>query len=204
MKRREHRLFLAAMRRPADEGPSPSAWVQARQIIEHEDRLINSRLGWMFAFNGFLFAALGFSLSAESSLSDEPRAEQLLDTINALRLAVGAVGIAVSVIAWIGLVGAFCAIQYARHIYHRHPSRLIAGDQYITGPGKMATAAGYASTLVPVTMTTVWAVWIAYYFQLPESFLLAIAISLPAVFLVLAHLAFEQANGEAAKQVHDV
>jgi hypothetical protein len=38
-----------------------------RQMVGHEDELRNQRLGWLFALNGFLFAALGFAWSDADS-----------------------------------------------------------------------------------------------------------------------------------------
>src|SRR5689334_1679662 len=39
-----------------------------RSMIQHEDTLRDQRLGWLFALNGFLFAALGFAWdSADAS-----------------------------------------------------------------------------------------------------------------------------------------
>jgi hypothetical protein len=39
-----------------------------RSMIQHEDTLRDQRLGWLFALNGFLFAALGFAWAdAEST-----------------------------------------------------------------------------------------------------------------------------------------
>jgi hypothetical protein len=36
-------------------------------MIQHEDDLRDQRLGWLFALNGFLFAALGFAWSDSDS-----------------------------------------------------------------------------------------------------------------------------------------
>jgi hypothetical protein len=40
-----------------------------RAMICHEDDLRDQRLGWLFALNGFLFAALGFAWSDSDSTS---------------------------------------------------------------------------------------------------------------------------------------
>jgi hypothetical protein len=40
-----------------------------RTMIRHEDGLRDQRLGWLFALNGFLFAALGFAWSDSDSTS---------------------------------------------------------------------------------------------------------------------------------------
>jgi hypothetical protein len=40
-----------------------------RSMIQHEDTLRDQRLGWLFALNGFLFAALGFAWSDAESTS---------------------------------------------------------------------------------------------------------------------------------------
>jgi hypothetical protein len=40
-----------------------------RSMIQHEDTLRDQRLGWLFALNGFLFAALGFAWADAESTS---------------------------------------------------------------------------------------------------------------------------------------
>jgi hypothetical protein len=40
-----------------------------RSMIQHEDTLRDQRLGWLFALNGFLFAALGFAWADAQSTS---------------------------------------------------------------------------------------------------------------------------------------
>jgi len=40
-----------------------------RSMIQHEDTLRDQRLGWLFALNGFLFAALGFAWAGAESTS---------------------------------------------------------------------------------------------------------------------------------------
>ena len=39
----------------------------AREMIRHEDHVINNRVGWMTAWNGLLFTALGFLWSKPNS-----------------------------------------------------------------------------------------------------------------------------------------
>ena len=38
-----------------------------RAMIQHEDTLRDQRLGWLFALNGFLFAALGFAWNSSDA-----------------------------------------------------------------------------------------------------------------------------------------
>jgi hypothetical protein len=38
-----------------------------RGMIQHEDTLRDQRLGWLFALNGFLFAALGFAWNSSDA-----------------------------------------------------------------------------------------------------------------------------------------
>ena len=38
-----------------------------RGMIEHENSLMNNRIGWMLAFNGFLFTAISISISQKAS-----------------------------------------------------------------------------------------------------------------------------------------
>lgn len=39
----------------------------AREMIRHEDKLRNERLGWLLTLNGFLFAALAFAWNADEA-----------------------------------------------------------------------------------------------------------------------------------------
>jgi hypothetical protein len=52
------------------EGPNPSAYEAViREMMEREDELTNQRMTWMAAFNGLLFAGLGFAWDKSSSRS---------------------------------------------------------------------------------------------------------------------------------------
>ncbi len=60
----------AAVTNPPGLNPTEDAltlakrWEMARELIEHEDNLVNHRIGWILNLQGFLFAALGLGASA--------------------------------------------------------------------------------------------------------------------------------------------
>ena len=62
----------AAVTNPPGLNPTEDAltlakrWEMARELIEHEDNLVNHRIGWILNLQGFLFAALGLGASAWS------------------------------------------------------------------------------------------------------------------------------------------
>lgn len=102
------------------------AFDDLRQIIEHEDGLIDKRIGWMLAFNGLLFAAWGLSLSAKVSLAascgEEPctgvkvaLVQELASQINALQIAMVLAGVLSTIAALVGISAAGRAIHFAKY-----------------------------------------------------------------------------------------
>ncbi len=50
------------MKQEENEHPKQMSWPDAvRDLIQHENNLINHRIGWMATLEGLLFAALSFS-----------------------------------------------------------------------------------------------------------------------------------------------
>lgn len=93
-------------------------WRDLRSQIEHEDGLVNQRLLWMLAFSVFLFAAYGYSLTAEATLVPKVSFFEPIERLNAsmrniklLRLAICAAGVGVGIASLFGAAAAFFAIK---------------------------------------------------------------------------------------------
>lgn len=112
---------------------SGHAFDEVRRLIEHEDGLVDKRIGWMLAFNGFLFAAYGLSLGAEISLAElaqkEPEGafcvagscvesvEALTRRIETLRASLVIAGCLSALAALAGVWAAMRAMAYVRNDY---------------------------------------------------------------------------------------
>lgn len=112
---------------------SSRAFDEVRRLVEHEDGLVDKRIGWMLAFNGFLFAAYGLSLGAEISLVEmvqtEPEGaycvagncaasvETLTLRIETLRSSLVIAGCLSALAALAGVWAAMRAMAYVRHDY---------------------------------------------------------------------------------------
>lgn len=109
---------------------------EVRRLVEHEDGLVDKRIAWMLAFNGFLFAAYGLSLGAEISLLEhtpkEPgppfcvfvtcaeNVEILSRRIETLRAALVIAGCLSALAALMGVWAAMRAMVYVRRDYAQH------------------------------------------------------------------------------------
>lgn len=137
-------------------------WDNARLLIEHENGLVNQRLGWMLAFNGFLFTALALSLSASSTIATPPQGvstdtdglEHLAQTLEILRMAVGLAGFLSTVVAALGVSAAGAAI---RMICHR--TNLSGNELPLTGGGSSSFVGEMSALLFPAILGGVWFGW---------------------------------------------
>jgi hypothetical protein len=82
-----------------------------RSYIEHEDGLINNRMSWNFAIQGFLFAAFSFSAQKIAEVQEKLFADVTLKTADVDRLTslsgVGELRILLLVLAFVGLLVSF-------------------------------------------------------------------------------------------------
>lgn len=62
-------------------------WEMARELIEHEDNLVNHRIGWLLNLQGFLFAALGLGASALVSGANKEYDQMIYGLLYAISLA---------------------------------------------------------------------------------------------------------------------
>lgn len=115
---------------------SSRAFDEVRRLVEHEDGLVDKRIGWMLAFNGFLFAAYGLSLGAEISLTEmvqtQPQgaycvAGNCVESVGALgrrietlRASLVIAGCLSALAALAGVWAAMRAMAYVRHDYGRY------------------------------------------------------------------------------------
>lgn len=108
---------------------------EVRRLVEHEDGLVDKRIGWMLAFNGFLFAAYGLVLNAQitltkmqmgvvASTSDFGGFWDILDQVEVLRTALMIAGCLSSAAALVGVWAAMRAMVYVRNDYGKHLSKL--------------------------------------------------------------------------------
>ena len=79
---------------------SQDQWL--REVVKHEENLINARITWMLTFQGFLFAAV--SLATGDIRSD------LLDTVPII-------GMLIAALAVLGITAAYLTIDEARRNY---------------------------------------------------------------------------------------
>jgi hypothetical protein len=98
----------------------------ARQMIRHENEVINFRMGWMTTLNGLLFTALGF-------LWDKPNSKGMITTICV-------VGFLVCLLSALMLYGATCAMRRIRRWWQRY-----APKDY-DGPGIIGEVSPHAKT----------------------------------------------------------
>ncbi|MBA86405.1 hypothetical protein ACSSNL_09555 [Thalassobius sp. S69A] len=126
--------------RVALEDQSDRIFDEVRRLVEHEDGLVDKRIAWMLAFNGFLFAAYGLSLGAEISLLEftptEPgppfcvfvtcleSVEALGKRIETLRAALVIAGCLSALAALIGVWAAMRAMSYIRSDYQQYLARM--------------------------------------------------------------------------------
>jgi hypothetical protein len=82
-----------------------------RSMIQHEDDLRDQRLGWLFALDGLLFAAIGFAWSDKGGAS------------NAFIVILAAVGALVSLTSAAGQVVSKEAIDRLRGLGEHHATR---------------------------------------------------------------------------------
>ena len=134
-------------------------WNDLRSQLQHEDGLVNQRLAWMLAFNGFLFAVVGLSLFKEipghpGTGGFQLRADQLV----ALRIVVSLAGIGTAIAAFLGTLAAFRTIRLLVEKYRKHPAgssarnicRYPSGE---TGPSNLGMASGL---LFPSLLLGIW------------------------------------------------
>ncbi|MDN3689046.1 hypothetical protein [Cyclobacterium jeungdonense] len=74
--------------------------------IDRENKLINFRLTWMLAIQGFLFTALFLKTETENYVNDQR-----------LTIIIPAIGIFISIIGFLGVLGAFQAINDLKKMY---------------------------------------------------------------------------------------
>jgi len=112
-----------------------------RDVIEHEDALIDNRLRWMFTLMGFLFAGIAISVNAEVNLIAREadiaaaRFADMQSTLAGFRIAAALIGMISAAVTLFGLLAAELAITAAAIAYRDltdgaapHPFAPIGGE----------------------------------------------------------------------------
>jgi hypothetical protein len=115
--------------------PNESEDSVLRTMIRHEDGLRDQRLGWLFALNGFLFAALGFAWSDSDSTS--------------LVVIVAVLGVVVGVSSACGMYASEVAIERLRELGARRPEHGEHPVPIVALRSTDLTARGGLAALVP-------------------------------------------------------
>jgi hypothetical protein len=150
-----------------------------RQYMMREDDLINHRLNWNLAIQGFLFATYGFSVQKLAEIHAKALVEKGSDIagqlansteVAPLRLLVTAipwVGFLMAVFVWLAVIAAKIALEQL-HIDWKDKVRPNYPDQPhlpdVAGAGvSMAVRLGfYAPLAIPVIFIVAW-IWIAFF-----------------------------------------
>lgn len=117
-------------------------YLQLARQIEREDHLVNQRLTWMMQFEGFLFAALGFTLRDESS------------SASSLTPILAFAGISIAILTFRSISNAYAAIEELKTVYLGLP-----GKEYRVRPfgGRAAYRGGAGNCrLLTIVMALVW------------------------------------------------
>lgn len=167
-------------------------WADMRGLVEHEDTLVDHRLRWLFTFNGFLFAAMGLSLSAEGGLltSDcrEPdRCGQMLQLLAGLRYAITVAGALSAVASLFGVMAAQSAVRAARSDYMRACAErgLPAGPFAPIGRLRADMWGVNIATWLPVIVAAVWVALAMWAWRLQAEAAIGAGVATVLVLVVL-------------------
>jgi len=139
-------------------------WKCMRNLVEHEDVLVNNRLAWMLAFNGFLFTALGLSFSAEATAlvklgENAPETFKTFGrSVEILRASLATAGVLSSLAAIVGVVAALAAIRCAATTFEDSLQGKSSGHpKFFPASSKNARSLGmFSATLFPIIIAGVW------------------------------------------------
>ena len=129
---------------------------EIRRLIVHEDHLIHDRLSWLLALQGFLFTALGFSLSSEAIAGENVSKIHLLFHV---RIALAVVGSGSSILTWISITSAAIAIGKLRKAWKIfcEERNIVNGFPPILGGASEGLGGGLvAAIILPLFLAAVW------------------------------------------------
>jgi len=183
------------MRDPATRAQAEEArqlWADMRGLVEHEDTLVDHRLRWLFTFNGFLFAAMGLSLSAEGGLltsdcGDPERCGQMLQLLAGLRYAITVAGALSAVASLFGVMAAQSAVRAVRSDYVKACTArgLPLGPFAPIGRLRADMWGVNIATWLPVIVAAVWVALAAWSWRLQADVAIGAGVASVVVLLVL-------------------
>jgi hypothetical protein len=144
---------------PSEKVSATSPWELARNVIEHEDNLINHRLTWLITIQGFLFAA--FAVVAKDLFDSTHGRETML---RVTLYATAFLGIASAYIVWNTIRTAFIYMRCITEWWNQNfdSRQVIQGQPYppLRGTrGNMSTLRKWLHTHnLPLLFIAIWAV----------------------------------------------
>lgn len=184
-------------------------WADMRGLVEHEDTLVDHRLRWLFTFNGFLFAAMGLSLSAEGGLltsecRDPDRCGQMLQLLAGLRYAITVAGALSAVASLFGVMAAQSAVRAARSDYMRACAArgLPAGPFAPIGRLRADMWGVNIATWLPVIVAAVWVALSIWAWRLQAE--AAIGAGVATVLLLVVLIFWRTTTADTVNAVRDV
>ncbi len=177
-------------------------WRDMRSVVQHEDALINTRLGWTLTFTGFLFAAFGLTMGAQAGLlgnacaTDETCAvsedvASALQVVQQVRMVAACAGIGSALAALVGALAGFSSIrnvvaQYQKHEFEGAGS---AAPVYQTTIGEENSNWGGLSVLaVPCLLCAIWVLLLLLELEIPAQTAAVISLGSLTLLLILSHL----------------
>ncbi|MCF6435361.1 hypothetical protein [Pseudoalteromonas sp. MMG022] len=118
---------------------------ELKDRIVHEEELIHRRLGWMLAFQGFLFASYSKVFSGSLTLDAQ------------LAIVLPAVGLASALLTLSGIAGAYISIGAERNKQQAHQPSAPASQVTDFGAGGWAKYLGRLNAFgLPVILSSAW------------------------------------------------
>jgi len=183
-------------------------WADMRGLVEHEDTLVDHRLRWLFTFNGFLFAAMGLSLSAEGGLltsecREPDRCGQMLQLLAGLRYAITVAGALSAVASLFGVMAAQSAVRAARSDYMRACAArgLPAGPFAPIGRLRADMWGVNIATWLPVIVAAVWVALAMWAWRLQAE--AAIGAGVATVLVLVVLIFWRTTTADTVNEVRD-
>lgn len=159
-----------------DDAPPPplvspamrDVWHDARSQLEAEDGLVNNRIGWMLALNGFLFTAFGLlqvevfsACAAVDAAGNNTPAPNCIENgqshVSPLMLVISIAGVGAGWASYLGVLAAFNAILDVRKEFHKLVGDKAIGFYARPISSKWAADAGMRSALTfPILAMGLW------------------------------------------------
>jgi len=145
-----------------------------REYVVHEDALINKRLLWNINIQGFLLAGYGYTVQKLAEVQKDPLACPPEDGLHLLRFLIVVIpilGIAISLLGWLGVEAARKAIEKLRDGWKtaqsEHPNETVITMPGLVGAGNdlLHTLGLLAPRLFPWAFCVIWVTLLWFYRQ---------------------------------------